>query len=63
MNLWREIGIGHLALKCLLICVTTTNTVKFNDMQNLLTNFNKVPIEDLILYGTVSVYHRIDVRR
>ncbi|XP_031849930.2 protein-lysine N-methyltransferase SMYD4 [Nomia melanderi] len=55
MNLWREIGIGHLALKVLLTCVTTTDTIKFNEIQNLITNFNKLPIEDLIVYGITAM--------
>lgn len=55
MCLWREIGLGHLAMKVLLTCTTTMNKFKFNEMQNLLTNFEKLSIEDLTLYGIVCV--------
>ncbi|XP_076300983.1 protein-lysine N-methyltransferase SMYD4-like [Lasioglossum baleicum] len=55
MGLWKEIGIGHLALKVLLACTTTTDTIKFNEIQNLITNFDKVPIEELIVYGIAAV--------
>lgn len=55
MGLWKEIGIGHLALKVLLTCTTTMDMIKFNDMQNLVTNFNKLSIEDLMVYGIVCI--------
>ncbi|XP_076624715.1 protein-lysine N-methyltransferase SMYD4 isoform X2 [Colletes latitarsis] len=55
MGLWKEIGIGHLALKVLLTCTTTTDTIKFNAMQNLVTNFSKLSIEDLIVYGITAI--------
>ncbi|XP_076660150.1 protein-lysine N-methyltransferase SMYD4 isoform X2 [Halictus rubicundus] len=55
MGLWKEIGIGHLALKVLLTCTTTTDTIKFNEIQNLITNFDKESIEDLIVYGITAV--------
>ncbi|XP_076243429.1 protein-lysine N-methyltransferase SMYD4 isoform X2 [Calliopsis andreniformis] len=54
MSLWREIGIGHLALKVLLTCTTTIDRIKFNEMQNLVTNFDKLSIEDLTVYGITS---------
>ena len=55
MCLWKEIGLGHLAMKVLLTCTTTMNKFKFNEMQNLLTNFEKLSIEDLTLYGITAV--------
>lgn len=56
MKLWKEIGIGHLALKVLLTCTTTTDKVKFNEMQNLVTNFDKLSMDDLRIYGIVCIF-------
>ncbi|KAK1137915.1 hypothetical protein K0M31_002409 [Melipona bicolor] len=55
MELWKEIGIGHLALKVLLTCTTTTDKVKFNEMQNLVTNFDKLSMDDLRIYGITAI--------
>ncbi|XP_054004754.1 SET and MYND domain-containing protein 4-like isoform X1 [Hylaeus anthracinus] len=55
MTLWKEIGIGHLALKVLLTCTTTTDMIQFNEMQNLVTNFDKLLIEDLTVYGITAI--------
>ncbi|XP_076384434.1 protein-lysine N-methyltransferase SMYD4 isoform X2 [Megalopta genalis] len=55
MDIWKEIGIGHLALKVLLTCTTTTDTIEVNEIQNLVTHFDEVPIEDLIVYGITAV--------
>lgn len=55
IGLWREIGIGHLALKVLLVCTTTADRARFNDMQNLRMNFSKRSINDLTSYGTTAV--------
>lgn len=54
MGLLRQIGITHLALKLLCVCATTTNNEKFNDVQQLVTNFNKLTSEDAFSYGIVS---------
>ncbi|EFN62504.1 SET and MYND domain-containing protein 4 [Camponotus floridanus] len=51
MGLLRQIGITHLALKLLCVCATTTNNEKFNDVQQLVTNFNKLTPEDAFSYG------------
>lgn len=56
MNLWKEIGIGHLALKVLLTCSTITDKIKFNEMQNLVTNFDKLSMDDLTIYGIVCIF-------
>lgn len=32
-----------------------TDEIKFNEMQNLVTNFDKHSIEDLMVYGIVRV--------
>ncbi|XP_043788220.1 SET and MYND domain-containing protein 4-like isoform X2 [Apis laboriosa] len=55
MNLWKEIGIGHLALKVLLTCSTITDKIKFNEMQNLVTNFDKLSMDDLTIYGITAI--------
>ncbi|CAK9806895.1 SET and MYND domain-containing protein 4 [Anthophora quadrimaculata] len=55
MELWKEIGIGHLALKVLLTCATTTDVTKFNEIQNLVTNFDKVSMDDLTVYGITAI--------
>ncbi|KAG7205129.1 hypothetical protein KM043_005500 [Ampulex compressa] len=54
MGLWKEIGIAHLALKVLLMCTTTTDRTKFNEVQKLVTNFDKVTRGDLIAYGITA---------
>lgn len=54
MGLLRQVGITHLALKLLCVCATTTNNEKFNDVQQLVTNFNKLAPADVISYGIVS---------
>ncbi|XP_076750657.1 protein-lysine N-methyltransferase SMYD4 [Xylocopa sonorina] len=55
MELWKEIGIGHLALKVLLTCTTTTDRIKFNEMQNLVTNFDKLSIGALTEFGIAAI--------
>lgn len=56
MELWKEIGIGHLALKVLLTCSTMTDEIKFNEIQNLVTNFDKLSMGDLTVYGIVCIF-------
>ncbi|XP_078040998.1 protein-lysine N-methyltransferase SMYD4 isoform X2 [Augochlora pura] len=55
MDIWKEIGIGHLALRVLLTCTTTTDTIKLDEVNNLVTNFDKASIEALIVYGIAAV--------
>ncbi|OAD52317.1 SET and MYND domain-containing protein 4 [Eufriesea mexicana] len=55
MELWKNIGLAHLALKVLLTCSTTKDEIKFNDIQNLDTPFDKLPAESLILYGITAI--------
>ncbi|CAL7948204.1 unnamed protein product [Xylocopa violacea] len=55
MELWKEIGIGHLALKVLLTCTTTMDKIKFNEMQNLVTNFDKLSIGVLTEFGIAAI--------
>lgn len=56
MKLWEEIGIGHLALKVLLTCSTMTDEIKFNEIQNLVTNFDKLSMDELTVYGVVCIF-------
>ncbi|XP_076297825.1 protein-lysine N-methyltransferase SMYD4-like isoform X2 [Lasioglossum baleicum] len=53
MGLW-DWG-GQLALKVLLVCTTTMDTIKFNEIQNLVTHFDKQSIEELITYGCIAM--------
>ncbi|CAL1689834.1 unnamed protein product [Lasius platythorax] len=54
MGLLRQVGITHLALKLLCVCTTTTNNERFNDVQQLVTNFNKLAPADIISYGITA---------
>lgn len=60
MNLLKKIGIGCLALKVLLTCSTMTDKNRFNQMHSLLTHFDKIPVEDLMDYGIVSISQKGD---
>ncbi|XP_033229555.1 SET and MYND domain-containing protein 4-like [Belonocnema kinseyi] len=54
MGVWQQIGIAHLAMKLLLNCATTQDTDKFNQVQSLVTNIDKLMPEDLIVYGITA---------
>jgi len=54
MDLWAQIGIAHLAIKILFTCTLTTDIGKFNEVQQLVTNFDKIPPTDIIPYGIVN---------
>jgi hypothetical protein len=54
MDLWAQIGIAHLAIKILFTCAVTTDTGKFNEVQQLVTNFDKMNPADIIPYGIVN---------
>lgn len=56
MGIWRQIGIAHLALKVLLISVTTTEILQFNKVQKLVTNIDKLPEDDLMVYSIVRFF-------
>ncbi|XP_076297828.1 protein-lysine N-methyltransferase SMYD4-like [Lasioglossum baleicum] len=55
MGIWEEKVVPKLALKVLLVCTTTTDAIKFNEMQNLITHFDKIPKEKLISAGTTAI--------
>lgn len=63
MNLWQQIGVAHLGLKTLLKCTTTTDSNMFNSIQQLVTGFNNLSTNDLIIYGIVSGIFYARVRR
>ncbi|XP_051169953.1 SET and MYND domain-containing protein 4-like [Leptopilina boulardi] len=54
MGVWQQIGIAHLAMKLLLNCATTQDVDKFNQVQSLVTNIDKLMPEDLIVYGITA---------
>ncbi|XP_066589940.1 SET and MYND domain-containing protein 4-like isoform X2 [Prorops nasuta] len=54
MGLWQQIGIAHLALKVLVISTTTSDIITFNEVQKLVTNFDKLSPSDLIIYGITA---------
>lgn len=56
MGLWQQNGIARLALKVFLMCSTTSDRKRFNEVQKLITNLDKLPLKDLIAYGIVSIF-------
>lgn len=55
MRLWQQNGIARLALKVFLMCSTTSDRNRFNEVQKLITNFDKLSLKDLVAYGIVSI--------
>ncbi|CAG5100453.1 Similar to SMYD4: SET and MYND domain-containing protein 4 (Homo sapiens) [Cotesia congregata] len=54
-EIWKQIGIAHLALKSLLISVETDDVTRFNDVEELVTNIDKLNSEDLIMYSVAAM--------
>ncbi|XP_043683945.1 SET and MYND domain-containing protein 4-like [Vespula pensylvanica] len=54
MGLWQQNGIARLALKVFLMCSTTSDRNRFNEVQKLITNFDKLSLKDLIAYGITA---------
>ncbi|KAK2583765.1 hypothetical protein KPH14_009675 [Odynerus spinipes] len=54
MSLWQQNGIARLALKVFLMCASTTDINRFNEVQKLITNFDKLPLKDLVAYGITA---------
>lgn len=54
MGMGQQIGIAHLSLKVLLNSATTEDTKRFDEVQKLVTNIDKIPTKDLLVYGIVS---------
>ncbi|KAG8035770.1 hypothetical protein G9C98_001426 [Cotesia typhae] len=52
-EIWKQIGIAHLALKSLLISVEMDDVTRFNDVEELVTNIDKLNSEDLIMYSVL----------
>lgn len=65
MGLWKQIGVAHLGLKTLLKCTTTNDSSAFNSIQQLVTGFDNLSANDLIVYGIVSgiIYARARAKR
>ncbi|XP_015595002.1 SET and MYND domain-containing protein 4 isoform X2 [Cephus cinctus] len=55
MNLRQQIGIAHLGLKVLLTNISTDEIDRFNEMQNLVTNIEKLAWEDLLVYSITAM--------
>lgn len=55
MGLSQQIGIADLALKVFLTCSTTLDNERFNEVQKLVTNIEKLSAEDLLVYSIVSI--------
>ncbi|EFN83374.1 SET and MYND domain-containing protein 4 [Harpegnathos saltator] len=54
MRLWQQIGVAHLGLKTLLKCTMTTDNSMFNRVQQLVTGFDNLSANDLIVYGITA---------
>ncbi|XP_014467646.1 PREDICTED: SET and MYND domain-containing protein 4-like [Dinoponera quadriceps] len=54
MGLWQQIGVAHLGLKTLLKCTTTNDSSMFNSIQQLVTCFDNLTANDLIVYGITA---------
>ncbi|EZA60897.1 SET and MYND domain-containing protein [Ooceraea biroi] len=54
MDLWAQIGIAHLALKILFMCVITIDSEQFNEVQKLVSNFDEIAPTDVISYGITA---------
>ncbi|XP_015109528.1 SET and MYND domain-containing protein 4 [Diachasma alloeum] len=55
MGIWRQIGIAHLAIKVLLVSATTEDIEKFNEVQKLVTNIEKLSDDDLMVYSITAL--------
>ncbi|XP_063982204.1 SET and MYND domain-containing protein 4-like [Diachasmimorpha longicaudata] len=55
MGIWRQIGIAHLAVKVLLASSTTKDIEKFNEVQKLVTNIEKLSDDDLMVYSITAL--------
>ncbi|XP_046603722.1 SET and MYND domain-containing protein 4-like [Neodiprion virginianus] len=55
MRMGQQIGIAHLSLKVLLVGSTTEDKERFNEVQKLVTNIDKVSPDDLLVYGITAV--------
>lgn len=55
MGLWPQIGISYLAIRMLFKCTTATDDNRLNEVQELVTNFSKLPPCDVISYGVTAI--------
>ncbi|KAK0181455.1 hypothetical protein PV327_003741 [Microctonus hyperodae] len=54
MSIWKQIGIAHLALKVFFSSIETHDNTKFNEVQKLVTNIDKLSTDDLIIYSITA---------
>ncbi|XP_012153884.1 protein-lysine N-methyltransferase SMYD4 isoform X2 [Megachile rotundata] len=55
MRLWGQVGITHLASKVLFNCSTMSDKIRFNQLQNLVSHFDKIPDADLRVNGIAAM--------
>ncbi|KAJ8681664.1 hypothetical protein QAD02_017456 [Eretmocerus hayati] len=54
-RLWEQIGIAHLALRTYLNYFYPESMKRLDEVNNLVTNIDKIPIEDLFAYGVSAL--------
>ncbi|XP_076298611.1 protein-lysine N-methyltransferase SMYD4-like isoform X2 [Lasioglossum baleicum] len=55
MGLWKDMWQAQLALKAFLVCTTSKDANKFNEMQKLITNFDRVPVKQMAEFGQIAM--------
>lgn len=55
MHLWEKVGIAHLASKVLFNCSTMADKIRFNQMQNLVSHFDKISNSDFRMNGITAM--------
>ncbi|KAK0178103.1 hypothetical protein PV328_002084 [Microctonus aethiopoides] len=54
MSIWKQIGIAHLAVKVFFSSIEIHDNTKFNEVQKLVTNIDKLSTDDLIIYSITA---------
>ena len=54
IGIWDQIGIAHLTVRTFLNCSYIDDKTKFNEIQRLVTNIDKIATQDMFIYGVVS---------
>ncbi|OXU21510.1 hypothetical protein TSAR_009791 [Trichomalopsis sarcophagae] len=55
IGIWDQIGIAHLTVRTFLNCCYTDDTKKFNEIQRLVTNIDKIATQDMFVYGVSAL--------
>ncbi|XP_011502335.1 PREDICTED: SET and MYND domain-containing protein 4-like [Ceratosolen solmsi marchali] len=55
IGIWDQIGIAHLTIRTFLNCCYTDNKKKFNEIQQLITNIDKISTQDMFIYGVSAL--------